>query len=98
MKGCKRLLMLSLVVALVIAFVPALWGEEAEKVEVGKININQASVEELTQLIHIGPKYAERIVRYREEQGPFKNPEDIINVQGIGLKTWEANKDKITIE
>jgi len=42
-------------------------------------------------------KYAERIVEYREKVGPFLTPEDIMKVKGIGEKTWEANKDKISV-
>jgi len=43
-------------------------------------------------------KYAERIVQYRDKNGPFKNVEDLLNVQGIGPKTLEKNKDRITVE
>ena len=63
-----------------------------------KININTASVEELVQLDRVGPKYAERIVAYRNENGPFKAPEDIMLVAGIGEKTFEANKDRIVVK
>ena len=62
------------------------------------ININTAGVEELTQLTGVGQKYAERIVNYRTENGPFKAPEDIMLVAGIGRKTFEANKDRIVVE
>ena len=70
----------------------------AEVVSIEKININTAAKEELMQLKSIGPKYAERIINYREEQGPFKKPEDIKNVKGIGEKTWEAIKNIIVVE
>lgn len=63
-----------------------------------KININTASVEELVQLDKVGPKYAERIVVYRTENGPFKVPEEIMLVSGIGEKTFEANKDRIVVK
>ena len=71
----------------------ALWADET-----AKININSATMEELAKLKRIGPKYAARIVEYREKNGPFKNPEDITLVKGIGVKTWEANKDCICVE
>ena len=64
----------------------------------GKININTATAEELAQLDRVGPKYAERIVAYRTENGPFKAPEEIMQVAGIGQKTYEANKDRITVK
>ncbi|WP_319409933.1 helix-hairpin-helix domain-containing protein [uncultured Desulfosarcina sp.] len=62
-----------------------------------KVNINTASVEQLMQLDRVGANYAQRIVEYRENNGPFKAPEEIMNVKGIGKKTWEANKDRIVI-
>ena len=63
-----------------------------------KININTASVDELAQLKRIGLKYAERIVEYREKNGPFQRPEEIMLVKGIGTKTWELNKEQIIVE
>jgi competence protein ComEA len=61
------------------------------------ININTATVDQLTQLKRVGDAYAQRIVEYRETVGPFEKPEDIMKVKGIGKKTWEANKDRIVI-
>ena len=63
-----------------------------------KININKATVDELVSLKRVGPAYAQRIVDYRKQNGPFEKPEDIMNVPGIGPKTYEANKDMITCE
>ena len=63
-----------------------------------KININKATVEELTQLKRIGPKYAEKIVAFREANGPFKSADELVNVPGIGSKTVEVNKGLITVE
>jgi len=62
-----------------------------------RVNINTASVEQLMQLDRVGANYAQRIVDYRENNGPFKTPEEIMNVKGIGKKTWEANKDRIVV-
>jgi competence protein ComEA len=53
------------------------------------ININTASATELQALKGIGPALAERIVKYREDNGPFRKPSDIMNVDGIGWKTYE---------
>ena len=93
MKTSKKLTVLCLVMVVVMTSALPLWAEEAHKV-----NINKASVEELTQLKGIGHQYAERIVQYREEHGPFSSAEDIMNVPGIGSKTCESNRDTITIE
>ena len=60
-------------------------------------NITTASVDELTQLERVGAKYAEKIVAYREANGPFEKPEDIMLVKGIGEKVWELNKEMITV-
>ena len=62
-----------------------------------KININKATVKELTKLKQVGPKVAEKIVDFREKNGPFKKPEDIMKVSGIGPKIFEQNKDMIII-
>jgi competence protein ComEA len=61
------------------------------------VNINTASKEELMQLEGVGNAIAERIVEYREVNGAFAVPEDIMNVKGIGFSTHEKNKDRITV-
>lgn len=63
-----------------------------------KINLNTATLEELTKLKRIGPVYAQRIIDYRDTQGPFEKIEDLMKVKGIGQKTFDANKDIITVE
>ncbi len=63
-----------------------------------KVNINTATLEELMTLKGIGPKYAQRIIDYREAHDPFEKIEDIMKVKGIGTKTFKVNKDKITVE
>ena len=71
---------------------------QANAGDVEKININTATAEELMQLIGVGPKYADRIIAYREKYGPFKTPEDIMQVSGIRQKTFEKNKKIIIVE
>jgi len=66
--------------------------------ETTRINVNTASAEELTQLKGVGPEYAARIIAYREENGPFKTPQDLMKVKGIGVKTIENNKERIVFE
>ncbi|MBU1356155.1 MAG: helix-hairpin-helix domain-containing protein [Candidatus Edwardsbacteria bacterium] len=61
------------------------------------ININQASAQELAALPGIGSKTAGDITAYRQENGPFRSLEDIMNVKGIGRKTYEEIKNLITI-
>ncbi len=51
------------------------------------VNINTAGREELLRLPGIGPAYADRILRYRREHGPFARVNDLDAVRGIGPKT-----------
>ena len=93
MKKRRRLAVLSIAIAIVMVFIGPVWAKDA-----GKINLNKATVEELVQLKGIGQKYAERIVEFREKNGPFKKTEDLMNVPGIGTKILEKNKDRIVVE
>ena len=61
------------------------------------VNINTASLEELDALPGIGKTTAQKIIAYREENGPFERIEDIVNVSGIGTATFEDIKDLITV-
>ncbi|KMJ60545.1 hypothetical protein AB685_05060 [Bacillus sp. LL01] len=63
----------------------------------GKVNINTASLEELTTLTGVGPAKAKAIIDYRTEHGMFKQVEDIVNVTGIGEKSFEKIRDEITV-
>lgn len=61
----------------------------------GKVNINKATVEELTKLPGVGESLARRIVEYRNENGKFKTIDDLKNVSGIGDKKFESLKEYI---
>ena len=87
-----------LTVILLVAFFMVAGVGQALSEEQAKININTATVDELTTLKRVGLSYAQRIVDYRNENGPFQNPEDIMKVRGIGASTYEANKDIISCE
>jgi len=64
--------------------------------EAGKIDINSADIAQLDSLPGIGPATAQKIIDYREQNGPFKTIEELKNVSGIGDKKFEDIKDKIT--
>jgi competence protein ComEA len=63
----------------------------------GLVNINTASTAELQTLHGIGPAFAERIIAYRQANGPFADPADIKKVKGIGDAVYEQNKARITV-
>ena len=62
-----------------------------------KIDINTASAEELDILPGIGPARAADIIAYREANGGFRTTEEIVNIKGIGEKSFEDLKDLITV-
>lgn len=61
------------------------------------LDINQADSEALQALPGIGEVLAGRIIAYRDENGPFSSPDQLMNVEGIGEKRLEAILDYITI-
>ncbi len=62
------------------------------------ININTATAEQIaTAMTGVGDSKAEAIVKYRSTHGKFKSIQDLENIAGIGEKTIEKNKDKISL-
>lgn len=66
--------------------------------EIKLININTASQRELEKLPRIGEKTAEKIISYREENGPFQTKEELKNVPGIGETKYLEIENLITVE
>ncbi len=63
------------------------------------VNINTASAETLAaSLDGVGLSKAKAIVAYRDSQGPFKHPDELVKVKGIGLSTVDRNRDVIRFE
>ena len=62
-----------------------------------KLDLNTASAPELERLPGIGEKLAAAIVGWREANGPFRSPEDLLQVPGIGEKRLEAIRDLVTV-
>ena len=58
-----------------------------EPMETGRLNVNLATERQLTLLPGIGPALAGRIIQYREQNGPFTGPDQLLQVKGIGRKT-----------
>ena len=61
------------------------------------VNLNNATVAQIASLPGIGPKTAELVVQYRTKNGPFKKIEEIMNVRGIGEKSFLKIKDRLTV-
>ena len=61
------------------------------------INLNTATVAQLETLPGIGKSTAERILEYRQKNGGFKKVEDLMNVRGIGEKSFLKMKALITV-
>ena len=93
MRSIKKMTVIFTAIAIMMCFTGTILADQ-----INKVNINTATLEDLIQLKRVGPIYAERIIKYREANGLFKTPEEIMNVPGIGQKTFEANKDIIIVE
>jgi len=93
MTNCKML-----AVVILAGFIALISALHVNAADAQKVNINTASAEELAQLKGIGPNHAAKIVAYREKNGPFKMPEEITQVSGIGQKIFEANQEIIIVE
>jgi competence protein ComEA len=62
------------------------------------ININTASAAELETLPRIGPKTAQAIVKYREDNGPFRRIEHLMQIRGISEKRFNEMRPYIRTE
>ncbi len=82
-----------LALALCLALPLCATGEMPKK----PINLNTATATELMQLPRVGAKTAERIIAFRKQNGSFKRIEEIMNVKGIGEKTFGKLKPFLTL-
>ena len=71
--------------------------DNGESQPIGKLNINNADADDFLILDGIGPVTAQNIIDYRNDNGPFKRIEDIMNVKGIGEVTFAKIQDYITV-
>ena len=65
----------------------------------GPVNLNSADATTLAkELDGIGPAKAQAIVEYRQKNGPFRSPEDLLQVEGLGPRVLEQNKGNIRLD
>jgi competence ComEA-like helix-hairpin-helix protein len=91
MKIQNRIAGALVLVGLFLSSLPALAAEAL------RVNVNTADAAQLALLPRVGPSVAQRIVAFRKENGPFKAPEDLMLVQGIGEKTFQLLKPYVAV-
>jgi competence protein ComEA len=71
--------------------------QKAKPPSTEKVNLNNATEDQLQTLPGVGPAMAKRIVEYRNKNGKFTKVEDILNVKGIGEKKFQRMKDRLVV-
>jgi len=87
----------ALAVALVLGASDASAASKRGRELVGAVNLNNATVEQLSLLPGVGPATARRIVEMRDKR-PFQRPWEIIRVKGIGPAFFRKHKDRLKVE
>lgn len=98
----KRIVLLVLFVSCLGLFltVPVIAAESTQQETAGAetlLNLNDAAAVDLTTLPGVGKVIAERIVVYRNENGPFKSVDDLVLIKGIGKKVFAKIRPLVTI-
>ncbi len=70
---------------------------DATQTSSGKVNLNRATAAQLQTLSGIGPATAAKIISYRTEVGPFKTIKELMNVSGIGEKTFQKLEKSLEV-
>jgi competence protein ComEA len=72
-------------------------GRSAAAAPSAPVNLNTATQAQIETLPGIGPKVAQRIIEYRQKNGQFKKIEDLMNVKGVGEKSFLKLKPYLTV-
>jgi competence protein ComEA len=86
-----------LAVLICVCFAPYSFAQAQKKGPVSLVNINTATRTELIQIPKIGEKTADQIVEFRKIHGPYKRIEEIMNIKGVGEKTFLSIKPFLTV-
>ncbi|MBI3932760.1 MAG: helix-hairpin-helix domain-containing protein [Acidobacteria bacterium] len=97
MKKLNRILATGLALALGLMLTSGLALADAKPAPAGKVNLNTATAEQLEVLPGVGPKLAARIVEYRQKSGAFKSAQELMNVKGIGEKSFGKLEGYLTV-
>jgi competence protein ComEA len=92
----QRISALSLITILALAGLAAMAAAETGG-SPGVVNVNTASAAQLQLLPRIGPALAERIIAFRESNGPFKTPDEMVAVKGIGERSLETLRPYLAV-
>lgn len=87
-----NILFKSLILSLALPLAAAGTTKAKGKAPIRPVNLNTATQTELMQLPHIGAKTAERILAFRKQHGAFQRPEELMNVKGVGEKSYARLK------
>ena len=99
----RRVFLAALAVWMLAAPVPAAAGSQSADPPPSKapaaalVNLNTATAAQLEEVPGIGPATAKRIIEYREKNGSFKKIEELMNVKGIGEKSFLKLKNRVTV-
>ncbi len=79
---------------------PAVWSADAPAAaaQMDKVNVNTATVAQLTALPGVGEAIAQAIVEYRDNNGAFRSVDDLLQVKGIGEKKLAALRGLVSLE
>ena len=96
-KTIRRFVAASLAFVLGLALSAGVAVAAAKPAPAGKVNINTASAQQLETLPGVGPKLAARIVEYRQKSGGFKSTQELMNVKGVGEKSFGKLQSYLTV-
>ncbi len=87
----------STVFALLLVTALGMLGAAPATAQTGVVNVNTADASDLALLPRVGPAVSQRILEFREDNGPFESVEDLMLVRGIGEKTFALMEPHVTI-